>query len=39
MTPFDLVLLAFPFTDLSTTKQRPGLILAVLQPKGLPSIV
>jgi mRNA interferase MazF len=36
MIPFDLVLLPFPFTDLSATKRRPCVILAVFQPQGLP---
>jgi mRNA interferase MazF len=35
-TPFDVVLIPFPFADLSTNKRRPCLVLARLTPKGLP---
>jgi mRNA interferase MazF len=31
-TLFDVVLVPFPFTDLSTAKRRPALVVAVLSP-------
>lgn len=35
MTPFDVALVPFPFSDLTTVKKRPCLILCVLHPKGI----
>ncbi|QQR79509.1 MAG: type II toxin-antitoxin system PemK/MazF family toxin [Deltaproteobacteria bacterium] len=34
----DLCLVPFPFTDLTTSKKRPALILACTRPKKLPPL-
>ena len=34
----DLVLVSFPFSDLSTTKQRPALVLSVVTPRTFPKL-
>lgn len=35
MTPFSVVLIPFPFADLTSSKQRPGLVLSSYKTKSL----
>ena len=35
ITPFDVVLVPFPFVETNTTKKRPALILASFRPRAM----